>query len=216
VPWSLTGAEQGNRSVLDQLMDLASHPARVSMPDLRAPEGSVKIPGTIREVRPASIVVDLFFALTAPRVNQPAVLEIMTHDALLQCLTVIQSASNPQCLHLTIPERIHPIQRRRHPRAKVSVSASLAPVGGVGGISVTVINISAGGCAMLLPEPVLPGSLVHLDLEAAGLDHTAVSAQVIRCSLSSASGGLWEAGCSFYDLTAEQHEHLIQYVKLYE
>lgn len=195
---------------------LAGSPARLILADPRAHDGTIKVPGTIRDVSAVGITVELFVPLLNPRVGSTVMLEVMAKTALLQCQTTIQHSSNPQCFHLVMPDRVHRVQRRQFPRAKVSVSASITPLNGGTTHEASVTNLSVGGCAALIPGPLNHGQVVRLDLQMDGLEPTHMEAQVVRCSMSAAATTGWEVGLAFYNITEEQRNALQAYVELFK
>jgi hypothetical protein len=202
-------------TLVAELRSLIGSPARVTLDDSRTPDGAVRIPGTIRNVTPDRLVVDLFFPLLVPRINSPIVIEVMARAALYQAYTSVQQSPSPQTLHLDLPSQMHPIQRRQFPRVGVAISTTVAgdslPVTASG----TIINLSAGGCGVALAERLPIGALVKMNLEATGITPTEVWAHVVRCSLSTSTAGRWEVGFAFVHLTQTQTQHLKRYVERY-
>jgi hypothetical protein len=198
---------------LSTLKDLVGLPARITFHDERSPQGSVKIPGTIRQVSTSGITMDLFFALLTPHLGVPVVLEIMTKDALLQCCSLIQHSPNPLTVHLNYPTDLHATQRRRFPRARVSVETNIA-ASHQSNEGATITNLSVGGCAVLVADRYPVGSIVTLTLQATGLLPADVQGEVVRCTLS--PKGLWEIGVSFQNLSADQEQQLARYVSMAE
>lgn len=209
-----TELEQTSQSVLiAELKTLVGCPARVTLSDPRTPDGTVKVPGTIRAVTHEGVTVDLFFPLLTPRLGAPVVLEVMARAALFQGFTVVQQSANPQCLRLILPDRLHPIQRRRFPRVSVTVPAVLGGDSLPTNVSGTITNLSAGGCGIIVQEQISIGALVKVDLEAIGLTPAEVWAHVVRCSLCTSPNGQWETGLAFINLTQTQTAHLIRFVE---
>lgn len=195
---------------------LVGSPARLILADPRAHDGTIKVPGTIRDVSVVGITVELFVPLLNPRVGSIVMLEVMAKTALLQCQTTIQHSSNPQCFHLVLPDRVHRVQRRQFPRATVSVSASIKPLDDGVTHEASVTNLSVGGCAALVPVPLAHGLLVRLDLHMAGLEPTRMEAQVVRCSMTASATTGWEVGLAFGNITEEQRNALQAYVELFK
>lgn len=210
----LVQSEEQNSVSMTEWRALVGSPARLTMTDSRSHDGTVKIPGTIRDASPVGITVELFFPLLTPRVGSTVVLDVMARSALLQCHTTIQHSSNPQCVHLVFPDEIHRIDRRQFPRVSVSVSAAILPLNDELAHAAVITNISGGGCAAALSVPLAIGTAVRLDLSETGLNPGHIEAQVVRCTLLATPGGRWEVGLSFYNIAEEQRKYLDSYVKM--
>lgn len=209
----LVEPEERNSVTLAEWKTLVGSPARLTLSDSRSHDGTVKIPGTIRDASPVGITIELFFPLLTPRIGSPVVLEVMAKNALLQCHTTIQHSSNPQCVHVVFPDEIHRIDRRQFPRFSVSVSATILPRKGEWAYEALITNISGGGCAAALSIPLTIGTPVRLEFHNIGLHPAQLEAQVVRCSLLATPVGRWELGLSFYNITEEQRKYLDGYVK---
>jgi hypothetical protein len=205
---------EGTTQVLNELKALVGFPARIVLRDSRTPGNTVKIPGIIRQVALTGIVLELFFPLICPRTGESAALEVIGHSSLTQGFTTITHTSNPQCIHLMLPDKIHAVQRRRFPRANVFISARLQHPAFADGKPVTITNLSAGGCALELTEPLKVGDKVHLNLLAAGLSPADIAAEVARCSPSPSPDGVWDIGLAFCSLDGAGEQHLVNYVNM--
>lgn len=197
--------------LMQELKTLTGFPARITLGNPTTPDRTIKIPGMIRKVTPTGITMDLLLPLTVPQIGAPAVLEVITRSALVQCFTVIRHSENPQCLHLRFPDELHAVQRRRSERADVSLSAHLIDGTGVE-VPVHVTNLSAGGAAVVVRDPVPVGSTQTLNLQATGMVPAEVQVQVLRCS--PAPNGNWTLGLAFPGLTPDQEMRLQQYIEL--
>lgn len=197
--------------LLQELKALTGFPARITLGNPTTPDRTIKIPGMVRKVTPTGITVDLLLPLTVPQIGACAVLEVITRAALIQCFTIIQLSENPQCVHLRFPDELHAVQRRLSQRADVSLCAHLIDGTGVN-VPVHITNLSAGGAAVVVRDPVLVGSTQALNLHATGMVPAEVQAQILRCS--PAPNGHWTLGLAFTGLTPDQEVRLQQYIEL--
>lgn len=199
----------GGSDVLDQLKSLLGLPARIWIEESGGPAQIVKLPGMVQRVFPMGLTMELLFPLTHPRSEVPVILEVMSRSALIQFRTVIQSSDSPQRIHLRLPAEMYVIQRRRNPRATVSMPVTVTTASEDRLVG-QVINISAGGAAVMVAEAIPVGSVIQVALQVPGDIELEMQARVVRCTLAPA--GACIAGLSFLNLTRKQEEWLHQYV----
>ncbi|MGE5673565.1 MAG: flagellar brake protein [Mycobacterium leprae] len=207
-----SGGNPSATSLLDS-ESLLRLPARITMGEGRAPGGRLRIAGLIRSVSAATITLDLFVPLPMLQPGAQVVLEIMSKTALIQCHTAVLSAPDLQSIVLLRPETVYAIQRRRHPRVQVSICATVSPSAPLGGQrAATIMNLSQGGCALVLDQPVDAGTRLTVTLQSTGSEPTSLEGKAVR--LSPLPSGQWEIGVAFVDLTADQRERLLAYLNL--
>ncbi|MGE5673561.1 MAG: flagellar brake protein [Mycobacterium leprae] len=146
-----------------------------------------------------------------PEADDSVVLEVAHKNSLIQCFTSVVSAPTSQAVTLRRPPSLHVLQRRRYPRIDVFLGVTvytpeqtLIPVAG------QMINLSVDGAAIVMAEPLIPDSVITVDLTASGLEPSHLRARVVRCSPS--PNHLWVNGVQFQELLPDQEQFLAEYI----
>lgn len=189
------------------LKRLIGTPARLSYQNPSNPSSIVRIPGTLRDVTAAGVLVDLLFVLPTHNANQPVLIELMTGNSLYQFCTFIVNTPSPLLVLLNLPRDVHATDRRRDPRFQVNVESLIQSE--AGRHPVRIQNLSMGGCAVSIGKQFPLYTHLTINLEPFGISPSMVNAEVVRTSLT--PFGIWEIGLRFCEMSILQQEQLSTY-----
>jgi hypothetical protein len=197
------------------LRSLAGMPGRLSFAEGFGGSRMTHVACTVRTVDSTQVVVDLAPAAgNAPPAEAAVILEVANHVALVQCFTSVLAATAAGQVALRTPARPHIMQRRRFPRIDVFLGITLhTPDRPIEAVAAQMINLSIDGAAVVLSEPLEPGTLVRLNLTSLGFHPPEAGARVRRCSPTPSR--LWVIGVQFQDLEPSQELYLAKYIADY-
>lgn len=206
-----TEPEPGGRV---DLRSLAGQPGRLSYAEGYGGHRMAHIACTVRKVDAAEITLEVSSTAAIPHAETAVILEVANHHALVQCFTTILSAGKGGSVSLRTPARPHVVQRRRFPRIDLFLGITLhTPDRPIESVAAQMINLSIDGAAVVLAEPIQPGTAVTLNLTNLGFHPPEVAASVRRCGPTPSR--LWVVGLQFERIDASQEIYLAKYISDY-
>lgn len=196
------------------LRTLAGLPGRLSFAEGYGGQRMTHAPCTVRKVDHTEITVDLTEAMVTPPPESAVILEVANHNALVQCFTSVIGTGATGSVTLRTPARPHVVQRRRFPRIDLFLGITLhTPDRPIEAVVGQMINLSIDGTAVVLAEPMEPGTPVVLNLANLGFHPPEVDSAVRRCTPTPSR--LWVIGLQFRALNASQELYLAKYISDY-
>lgn len=147
-------------------------------------------------------------------------LELVLPDGLRRMSAYVKSrtASKPPGLLLDWPETDERIQRRDNVRVSVMFQVFVRPEVGPGKygtrINGTVVDVSAGGARVLVPEPLWEGLNVELALQIPGIGERMCAGKVIRSleSTNATSAYQFSIGVQFNEISEAVKRDITKFV----
>lgn len=196
------------------LRSLSGLPGRLSFAEGFGGHRMTHLACTVQKVDHSEIVLSLPAGVTAPAPESAVILEVANHLALVQCFTSVLASARGATISLRTPSRPHVVQRRRFPRIDLFLGITLhTPDRPIEAIAGQMINLSIDGAAIVLAEPIQPGTTVTLNLTSLGLYPPETEAIARR--LNPTPSQLWVVGLQFRNLTGTQEVYLGKYISQY-
>jgi hypothetical protein len=196
------------------LRSLAGLPGRISFTEGIVGNRMTHVACTVNRVDHTEISVELTPGAGVPQPESAVILEVANHIALVQCFTTVLASGKSGQLSLRTPARPHVVQRRRFPRIDLFLSITLhTPDRSIEDVAAQMINLSIDGAAIVLTEPLAPGTPIRLNLTNLGFHPPDVEAVVRRCSPTPSR--LWVVGVQFQGLLPGQELYLGKYIADY-
>lgn len=196
------------------LRSLAGLPGRISFTEGIVGNRMTHVTCMVTRVDHTEIALELSPGASVPQPETAVILEVVNHIALVQCFTSVLACGKDGHLSLRTPARPHVVQRRRFPRIDVFLSITLhTPDRPIEAVAAQMINLSIDGAAVVLTEPLEPGTPLQLNLTNLGFHPPDVQAIVRRCSPTPSK--LWVVGVQFLGLQPSQELYLGKYIADY-
>lgn len=147
-------------------------------------------------------------------------LEVIRPDGVRRMTAHVQSrrANHPPILVLDWPQVDERIQRRDSVRIAVSFPVYVRPFNAAGKLGTringTVVDLSAGGVQVRLPEPLWEGLAVELALQIPGFGERICGGAIVRASIADQAPDAtpYSVGVKFTDITEAARRDITKFV----
>lgn len=135
----------------------------------------------------------------------------------MECRVLARELTPVPMLVLRLVGTVQKVQRRDFHRLKVNLPLLYSPVVGLDGNSrgesrrTRLTDLSGGGCAALLLEPMSPGALLHLFLLLPPETEIYATAEVVRVDLAAFGPG-YLTGLRFVSIAERDRDEIIRYI----
>lgn len=197
----------------DILLRCAGRPVRVGLFDAQYPDRVGRFLGVLSEVCRTELVVECMNVSASVPVGTRATLEVLWERELIWCHTSLfkRHKEYPDRLYLAWPEAIQNSQRRSAPRVDVHLPVHYVVEGEEDVRQGLIEDIGTGGVAMVCPEPLDPGQVLHLVFAlGSGLYFQDIQALVLRATPT--REGKWLTGIQFTQMSQDQRRLLTSWV----